>query len=140
MTEISLANTHESLLVTGFIHKDKQNRYATLLKNPKKRSKILDNLAHSFIRDAKADCCTLLDSGQFQLEHLSSLLGIKHPEAICYVISENTVLDGHSLSFSQAFQSIHQQGFGSIISCIPGEFAYYESEEGFAYILKNKPD
>ena len=48
----------------------------------------------------------------------------------CYVISSWGEYDGTELDLLPVLEAIHATGMGSIISCIPGQLAYYEGEDG----------
>jgi hypothetical protein len=52
-------------------------------------------------------------------------------------------LDGKTLPLAKAVNDVEimpKNGWGTIVSCIPGELAYYYDEEGERYaILQRKP-
>ncbi len=50
------------------------------------------------------------------------------PEA-CYVISTRSDLDGRTMPLAEALGEVHAMQMGTLISCIPGQLAYYEGED-----------
>jgi hypothetical protein len=58
----------------------------------------------------------------------------------CYSISWKEGIDGKVLPLGTALSIAVGSGFSSIVSCIPGKLAYFESEQGFGppprYLLK----
>jgi len=61
------------------------------------------------------------------------LLLSKNAPDVCYLISESTSLDGKVMPLEEAINKIVGSGIATIVSCIPGELAYYEGEN-----LKNR--
>jgi hypothetical protein len=64
------------------------------------------------------------------------------PEQV-YLISCSSTLDGKAMQLAKAVNDVEimpENGWGTIISCIPGELAYYYDEEGERRaILQRKP-
>jgi hypothetical protein len=47
---------------------------------------------------------------------------------VCHVMSESSEVDGRDLPLKTAIEEVLDYGLGSVISCIPGQLAYYEGE------------
>ena len=131
----------EKALVKAFAHKTKKRRLMRLLETKKGREKFIDSLAHSFIPDERfvQEIPTRLQNGDGVLQLLKS----KHAKNNCYVISANWKIDGKTLPLAEAlFQIVGfgaYDGFGTLVSCIPGKLAYYEGEEPHdRYILERR--
>ena len=127
-------NEHETKTINAFIVKEKRERYKLLLSNSKKRRVALDHLNHSHDLDEKY--VTWLSSNasvERMLRHEGS------PEEV-YVISDTKEIDGRLMPLSEALSETFSGGWGTIISCIPGQLAYYYDERGDREaILKRKP-
>lgn len=59
----------------------------------------------------------------------------------CYVISLDEERDGRILDLREALDAVVGVYFPALLSCIPGELAYYEGEQGWGerYILQRNP-
>jgi|APLak6261703504_1056268.scaffolds.fasta_scaffold00407_8 hypothetical protein len=122
---------HENSLVTTFICNKQKQRISSLLKSKKGRQKIRSLLSHSIEFEPKF-ICKLPDDKQ-TAEDVFNLLLSKNAPDVCYLISESTSLDGKVMPLEEAINKIVGSGIATIVSCIPGELAYYEGEN-----LKNR--
>jgi hypothetical protein len=66
---------------------------------------------------------------------LLKLLAGKGAGTKCWVISENSELDGQEIDLQTALEKTIGYQMGTFISCIPGKLAYFEDEDG-RYILE----
>jgi hypothetical protein len=61
-------------------------------------------------------------------------------EKTCYSLSYSGKVDGKELPLREALEHTVGYGFPSIISCVPGELAYFEAEQVYGspprYLLK----
>lgn len=129
-------NEHEEKTIAAFFLKAKQDRYRFLLGNPdpRKRNKGLDRLNHC--ADLNPVYATWLPSNA----DVARLLRQEGSPEEVYVISETESIDGKVLPLEEAICETESGGWGTIISCIPGQLAYYYGEEGETRaILKRKP-
>jgi len=127
-------NEHEAKTIDAFIVKEKRERYKFLLGNPKKRKAALDHLNHFYDLDEKY--VTWLPSNA-SVEGMLRQEG--SPEEV-YVISDIQNIDGRLMPLGDAISETISGGWGTIISCIPGQLAYYHGEAGEGEaILKHKP-
>jgi len=126
---------HENELINRLIIRDKRERISSLLKSKKGRTKLRRDLAHNFIFDSRYSSKIPVNTQTTNLIY-DSLRGHNAPDE-CYLISENSKLDGKFISLKEAIDLVIGLGFGSIISCIPGKLVYYEGEEmNQRYIIK----
>jgi len=126
-------NEHEEKTIDAFIVKEKRRRYKSLLSNSKKRTEALDNLNHLHDLDEKY-VIWLKSNAPINL----MLRQHESPEQV-YVMSDNKGIDGRRMPLDEAIFEAAFSGWGTIISCIPGQLAYYYAEEGIKRgILKRK--
>ncbi len=126
-------NEHEIKTIAAFIAPQKRERWSCLLGNPRRRRAFLDGLNH--LRDLDPRRAQPIRSGtdlvQLLREHGS-------PEMV-YLISAVDELDGQTLPLSEAIGLIEYHCWGTIVSCIPGQLAYYYDENGqFRMLLQSK--
>ena len=133
--DIQTMNEHEEKTVTAFSVKEKRERYKSMLSNPKKRSSVLDRLNH--LNDLNERYVTWLPSNA-AVEQLLRQEG--SPEKV-YVVSDNKDIDGKLMPLDEAVSKAAVGGWGTIVSCIPGQLAYYYDEMGARRaVLKREPN
>ncbi len=116
-------NEHEEKTVDAFIVREKRERYKSLLSNARKRAATLARLNH--FRDLDENYATWLPSNA-PIEMMLRQAG--SPEEV-YIISSVKGIDGKLMSLDDAVHKVVASGWGTIISCIPGQLAYYHGEE-----------
>ena len=132
-------NEHEEQLIVAFIKGESKGRYRSLLSspNPKQRRRCVDRLNHCV--DLNENYVTWLPYGADVVQLLKRA---GSPEQV-YVISCSSSLDGQTMPLAKAVAAVGvmpENGWGTIISCIPGQLAYYYDEEGERDgILQRKP-
>lgn len=47
----------------------------------------------------------------------------------CWVISEDPEMDERELDLREALEHVSGRQIGTILSCVPGKLAYFESED-----------
>ncbi len=128
----------EDATIRAFVVRNKQDRFVAFLSNPKTREKFTRELAHfrwfdhRFAISApwKVDPTFRLWDGHTQgIAHISRLLKSKGARHTCWVISENSKLDGRELELDRALGNVIGQGMGTILSCVPGRLAFFEGED-----------
>lgn len=125
-------NEHEKKIVETFIVKEKRERYRLFLANPKKRRGLLDRLNHN--PDLEPQSIQLLPSST----DIPATLRQHGSPADVYLISDTQELDGKTLPLDDAIREIELNGWGTIVSCIPGRLAYYYGERGERRVLLEK--
>ncbi len=129
-------NEHEEKTIAAFILKERQERYRFLLgnSNPRKRNEGLDRLNHCADFNLKYVMWLHSNADVTQLLRQEG-----SPEKV-YVISDTKSIDGKVLPLAQAIEEAESGGWGTIISCVAGQLAYYYGEHGESRaILKRKP-
>lgn len=127
-------NIHEEQII-NFIVKEKKERVLQMLLNSKNRKKFLRELSHYNSFDNKY--VYGIPSNRQTPESIHEQLNILGAQGECYVISGNQALDCKHFQLKDALKEIVGYDYGTIISCIPGELAYYEGEDE-RLILKNR--
>jgi hypothetical protein len=130
-----VTNHHEELLFKRFIVSPKRNRYQQLLSSEHGRQKLIKYLDHFKDLDER-----FIEPVPASLHHPKLLLDVlkgKRAPLQSHVTSSNPRIDGQDLPLIVALERTIGNGYGTFLSCIPGELAYYESEEpNFRYILE----
>jgi hypothetical protein len=128
-------NDHEELLFKRFVVPAKRNRYHELLSSARGRQKLIRNLDH--FSDLDERYIQSIPANLHQPKLIEELLQRKGAPPKCHVMSSNNKLDGQDLALGEALQQTIGNGFGTLLSCLAGKLAYYESEEAnFRYILQ----
>lgn len=135
-------NIHEETFITAFISKEMRDRYRFLLESddPKRRSQCLHRLNHC--RDLNEKYITWLPRAPRSItrnaEIAATLLKKGSPSQV-YVFGWCRG-DGQMMPLLEAMDQATEAGWGTIISCVPGELVYYFDEEGERRgILERKP-
>jgi hypothetical protein len=118
---------HEEATIKAFIIPVRQERYLEFLKTPKKRAKFIAQLAH--FKHLNQKFVVHVPGSQTNLSSLQKLLAGKGAGTKCWVISENSELDGQEIDLQTALKETVGRQMGTFISCIPGKLAYFEDED-----------
>jgi hypothetical protein len=124
---------HEEATVKAFIIPVRQERYLGFLKSPKNRKKFIAQLAH--FKHLNPMFTVDIPGNQHKPCSLQKLLIGKGAGSKCWVISENSELDGQEIDLLTALEKTIGYWMGTFISCIPGKLAYFEDEQR-RYILE----
>jgi len=132
-------NEHEDKFISSFLVKEKQDRYRFLLSSPqlKRRGEALNRLNHC--SDLNPNYVTWLPSNA---DVVNLLKQAGSPQQV-YLISCSSSLDGKTMRLEEAVRAVSvmpENGWGTIVSCIAGQLAYYYDEEGVRRaLLKREP-
>jgi len=126
---------HEEEGVRAFIDPRRLDRYLEFLSTPKRRRKFISQLAHFKSLDPK--CLVRIPPNQQHASSLAELLATMGAGSRCWVISENSELDGREMDLREALKETVGRGMGTIISCIAGSLGYFEDEDK-RYILQRQ--
>jgi len=126
---------HEEATVRAFILPVRQERYLEFLKTPKNRPKFISQLAHFKHLDPRF--IAAITGNQTKPSSLLKLLTAKGAGPKCWVISENSELDGQEMELETALKKTVGYEMGTFISCVAGKLAYFEDEDS-RYILEHK--
>ena len=136
--DTTLQGEHEQAMVKAFVVRGRQERFSSFLSSPKNREKFTKELAHFRWFDGryatavhwKVDPSLKLWERHLQgLEDISRLLRSKGAGRTCWVISEDSKIDGRELRLESALESVIGSGMGTILSCVLGKLAYFEGED-----------
>jgi hypothetical protein len=136
--DATLQTEHEQATVKAFVVRGRQERFSSFLLNPKNRKKFTQELAHFRWFDGrfatavswKVDPSLKLWDRYLQgKENVSRLLKSKGAGQTCWVISEDSKIDGQELRLESALETVLGSGMGTILSCLPGKLAYFEGED-----------
>jgi len=130
----------EEQIVKSFFEKQVQERVLYELFTPLKRGHALNRLCHQYHKMLREKYMIEIPPPNSDPSGIYELLKRNGAEKLCYSLSYNVEVDGKELPLKEALHQTVGFGFPSIISCIPGELAYFEAEQGFGppprFILK----
>lgn len=114
----------ETIVIERFIVKTKRDRYLTFIKSDKTRYKFTLSLAH--FRDLRQERFDEVKSDERKIikDRIKSLGSIND----CYLISENSKLDGKRLGIDTALNNTIGNGMGTLIVFGNAEVVFYEGE------------
>lgn len=116
----------EAKFVDAFVTKPKRSRYKRFLSDPRKREKILDRLNHN--ADLDFSQCVELTGRQTSADQLVQRLSTYDVEAQCWLISDDSELDGELLPLREAVELTAGANWGTIMICPPKPIAIYRAE------------
>jgi hypothetical protein len=116
----------EATLISTFVNPTKRKHLIEILANPKRRHRATATLAH--FNDLDPSTVVPLESAAQSPAAIESALRSRGAGESCHVISENRAIDGKHLPLKLALDKVVGQGMGTLLSCVPGELAYYEGE------------
>ena len=119
--------SHEDAFPRAFIVGDKQERYLELLASPRRRRGFLDRLNHHL--DYEPAFATLVPAGEQTASGIERLLRQRGAPDMCHTISCHADWDARELPLHEALDLIVGLSMGTILCCIPGKLAYYETED-----------
>jgi hypothetical protein len=125
--EMTDSVNHEEALVRAFIPTQRQERFLEIIAKPKKRAKLLTELAHFKALNPKF--MVAIPSNQRNACELAKLLRAKGAGSKCYVMSENRDLDAREVDLEMALNETVGRQMGTLISCVPGRLGYFEDED-----------
>jgi hypothetical protein len=120
------AAAHESGVVRAFVVRPKQERYLELLGKPRNRAAALHALGSG--EDLDSRFMTLVARNEQTIAGIAQHLQRRGADARCYVMSEMREVDGQVLPLEEALQVVVGSTLGTIVSCVAGRLAYFESE------------
>ena len=118
---------HETALVNAFVLRERRARVIELLRNPRRRIKVLNRLYH--FRDLDPRFLVSVPPARQRADAIAALLAERGAPAECHLISTNRELDGQNLPLGVALAQIVGVGDGTLVSCVPGRLGYFEGED-----------
>ena len=129
-------NLHEQELVESFVQRARRERVRLGLASPKKRRKFGDEFAHHGTYILAPECLRSIKPRQQNPDSICAILHALVAPDTCYLISEDTNLDGKEIKLLAALKQVVGYGMGTVISCLPGRLGYFEGELRERYILQ----
>jgi hypothetical protein len=114
--------------ISAFVIKQKRDRYVEKLSSEKKRREFVKSLAHFADFDPR-----FIVSIAPSLQHapsIESLLRAKGAPETCLAISEMKEIDSKFIPLADALKRTIGYQMGTILCCLPGRLAFFESEDG----------
>jgi hypothetical protein len=124
MSPVEARSDHEKglALFVGLRHR---NRFRESFTNPRRRDKLRRNLAQFPIDPRFTD-----EVESKQREKLESALRDRGAPELCYLLSEDSTLDGREMLLSDALVEMDAGSeLPTFLSCIPGRLAYFRGED-----------
>ena len=121
---------HEEAVIKAFFLPTKRERYLGFIATGKGRAKIIRELSHFKALDPQF--MRSIIPSQHDAGSVAKLIRIRSKGAgpSCWVISENSDLDGKEADLLLALKETIGYQMGTIISCFPGKLGYFEDEDG----------
>ena len=119
-------NSHEEQFARCFVVPEKRARYLALLESKHGRAKLLNGFNHCHDLDPRF--AKEIPSSQQSADSIEALLRRKGASDTCYVMSDNSAIDGKEMSLPEALSATVGMDCGTFISCVPGKLAYFELE------------
>jgi hypothetical protein len=126
MAQRTAGVTEEEALIRTFVVKSKRNRLVELLASPKRRIDVTSTLAH--FHDLDSRFVVALPSSEHDARAIERELRRRGASESCYVVSENSELDGRCMPLAEALDRVVGAGMGTLVSCVPGALAFFEGE------------
>ncbi|GLH68723.1 hypothetical protein GETHPA_02560 [Geothrix rubra] len=114
---------HEAEFTRAFLASAKRARFIQALAQPKHRGEALAQLDEDL--PYMPGFATEVPSAQDFPAELEKLLRAKGAGPTCHVMALELKADGRELPLREALDQICLQGSGAILSCLPGQLAYY---------------
>ena len=112
------------MFITAFVEPSRRDRFLEFLARPKTRGKFREELFHRKSRFLLQKFLTPVTGHQRNASELYSILKKMGSPNVCWVIGGQ--FDAQEIVLKQALEQVED---GVIISCLPGELAYFKSED-----------
>jgi hypothetical protein len=120
------AVNHEAATIRAFVRWDRRDRLLALLAKPKRRIDVVRALAHFNAFDVSK--ISTIPPAQQTPEDIVALLRRRGAGEWCYAISESREFDAKRFVLSEVLGALVGRGIGTVLSCVPGQLAYFEGE------------
>jgi len=130
------ASVHERGLLR-FVAPRRRRRVSVLLGDAKRRDRLREELRHFSGLDERY--AIPLDGTDRLQQSILSALKKRGAPGFCYAVSHDLDVDGQILPLEDALTTTVARTGGTFLSCLAGELAYFEDEDG-RWILVRPPD
>ena len=121
------------VFVSSFCEPRRKARFLALLDTKNGRQTVLAGLDHVAWLDSRY--CSLVPPNLQTIRHIGEVLRKGGAPALCHLLSSIRSLNNLRLPLDAALTEVLGGGSGTIVFCVRGRLAYYESEEpGERYI------
>jgi hypothetical protein len=131
---------HEAAVIRAFVQRDKQERFLGFLASAKNRKKFTESLSHFRWFDQRFAAplqwkvdqdpkLTPWEKHVSEIENIYRSLKSKGGGLTYWVISEDSEIDGREMDLREALEHVSGRQIGTILSCVSGKLAYFESED-----------
>ena len=129
-------NPHESAFVESFVVQPRRQRAMELLASSNSRYRFTRNFDHRGRDYFLPECIRPIQARRQRPPDIKDILVSMGAPATCHVIGGTR--DGEELDLLSALQEIVGYGQGTVLSCIPGQLAYFEGEWKERFLLVRK--
>jgi hypothetical protein len=113
--------------IRAFVVPQKRDRYVDTVSNEKRRKKFIAELSH--FGDFDSRWIVQITPSSQNPKDILGMLQKRGATATCHAISEFKELDRQEIPLKDALDKIVGYQMGTILCCLPGRLAYFESEE-----------
>lgn len=124
---MNMQQEHEIRFVNSFIVAERRERWIGFLQHPRKRPKVTETLWH--YKDLDRRYFVEIPGEDQGARRVFNRLKKLHAPSSSWLISATPELDESEMELREALDRVVGMLNGTIISCIPGQLAYFESEE-----------
>jgi hypothetical protein len=121
-----------------FISQEWRRRFRESLASPKRREKLLRQLAHFRHLDHRFTIEVPTRDQKSGL--LGPALRMRGAGARCYLVSEDRELDGREMTLDDALAQVQGSFLATFVSCVPGRLAYFHGEERESGYILERPN
>jgi hypothetical protein len=129
-------NLHEQAFVESFVQRSRQERSLLALGTSKKRHKFVREFAHHGTYILAPECLRSIKPGETSPDSICAILRSLGAPDTCYLLSEDSNLDGAEMPLLAALKQVVGGGMGTVISCLPERLGYFEGEVRERFILQ----
>jgi hypothetical protein len=120
-------------LIAAFVKRNRRGRYREMVSDPRLRHKFTGQLCH--FKDFDSRFRLPIPSDKLFVSNIARELENRHSHKVVFAISEDPALDQKELPLLHALEQVVGRGMGTVLSCVPGQLAFVETEDE-RYILE----
>ena len=120
-------NPHEKAFIERFIAPSRRERFIAALANPKKRDVFNRELHHPKTNFLVGKYVEQIAASEQYAEVLAPKLRRMGAPDECWVFGNQ--IDGRTMKLEEALAELIGYRTGTIVSCLPGELAFFENED-----------
>jgi len=120
-------NLHEKAFIESFIAPNRQERFMAALVNPKKREVFNLELHHPKTNFLVGKYIKQIVPSEQYVKVLTPKLKRMGAPDECWVFGNH--IDGRAMKLEEALAELIGYRTGTIVSCLPGELAFFENED-----------